>query len=310
MKSNMNIKTVVSVLAFSCGVLAAVGCSDPAPIDPNPNSTTDSGTDTGTPGPGRADCATYCDVVTANCSGVNLQYTDKADCLAYCNSANWAKGVDGEQANNTVACRIYHGGVAKGDPATHCGHSGPSGDGVCGSVVFQNDPPSTFVRVDRMGMPAVATALIGAADKNAYNDANPEKDGADFAPKFIASLTAIHTALDANLTSKNLVPCSMIPLPGGLPECLAQEYAPGKTVASLVVPHDTLKLDLAAPPGFPNGRMLQDQVIDVTLGVLLLKLGPQQGADKLAKIPLNPGKNDINGGVFGTEFPYFLPPQK
>src|SRR5688572_18652468 len=38
----------------------------------------------------------------------------------------------------------------------------------------------------------------------------------------------------------------------------------GATPASLVIP-DTLKLDFSRPPGFPNGRLLSDPVIDVTL---------------------------------------------
>jgi Domain of unknown function (DUF4331) len=298
--------------------LTALACSDdpkPAVITPTDGgmvTTPDGSPPPPPPPPGsRPECVTYCDAATTACTGVNQQYKDNADCLSYCNASNWPKGTDGEQAGNTVACRIYHAGVAKMDPGTHCGHAGPSGENVCGNVAFRNDAVPTYVRVDRMGMPAVATALIAAADKNAYNDGNPENDSAAFTGKFVASLTGIHTALDADLTAKGLVPCSMTTvLANGLPECVGQEYAPGKTVASLILPYDTLSLDFTVASGFPNGRMLADPVIDVTLGVLLLKLGATQTAATLAKIPLNPGKNDINGGVFGTDFPYFLPAQQ
>jgi hypothetical protein len=68
-------------------------------------------------------------------------------------------------------------------------------------------------------------------------------------------------------------------------------------------------LDLAQASGFPNGRQLQDPVADVTLAVLLLKLSATQSAATFAMKPLNPAKNDINGGAFGTEFPYLLPKQ-
>jgi hypothetical protein len=41
---------------------------------------------------------------------------------------------------------------------------------------FRTDPPSMYVRVDRMGMPAVATLLIGTAEKTPYNDDDPATD--------------------------------------------------------------------------------------------------------------------------------------
>jgi len=41
---------------------------------------------------------------------------------------------------------------------------------------FRTDPPEMYVRVDRMGMPAVATALIGTSAKSEYNDDNPSDD--------------------------------------------------------------------------------------------------------------------------------------
>ena len=42
---------------------------------------------------------------------------------------------------------------------------------------FRTDPVSAYVQVDRMGMPAVATALIGSSAKIAYNDDSPAVDG-------------------------------------------------------------------------------------------------------------------------------------
>ena len=55
---------------------------------------------------------------------------------------------------------------------------------------------SAYVRVDRMGMPAVSTALIGSAMKNAYNDANPADDAdGDFVPELSAQLTGLTNAL-------------------------------------------------------------------------------------------------------------------
>jgi hypothetical protein len=212
---------------------------------------------------------------------------------------------------NTLECRIYHAGVAAGDAAFHCPHAGPTGAEVCGTVDFRNDAPGTFTRVDRMGMPAVSTALIGSAMKNAYNDANPSDDAAGtFVPELAANNTALHAALDDDLGGATLAACSMTELVGTLPECFGQAVAPGgPTVASLVVP-DTLTIDPATAAGFPNGRALADPVIDVTLSIILLEMGGVCGSGLCSPTTLvgtNPTANDVGGGTFLTEFPYLHP---
>ena len=278
--------------------------------------TTDTGgsTDGGTVSGG---CMTYCTQITTNCTGDNAQYTDMADCLAYCASAGWPAGTDGDQSGNTLACRTYHsGGPATMNATLHCPHAGPTGAGVCGSLTFRTDLPAMYTRVDRMGMPAVSTALVSTAQKNAYNDGDPANDST-FAPEFINTLTALHGALDDDFTALNLTPCSMTTLVGGLPECLGQTYAANHTVASLVVPNDVITLDPSVAAGFPNGRLLADPVIDVTLAVLFLKLGTGTcgtgaaagpcSALTLASLPLNPPHNDVAGGMFLTTFPYLQP---
>lgn len=86
--------------------------------------------------------------------------------------------------------------------------------------------------------------------------------------------------------------------------CLTQEVAPGRSVASLVIP-DTLQINLNAPPGFPNGRRLQDSVVDITLAALLLDLRVHSAAT-FASLPLNPPANDR---PFLNSFPFLAPPQ-
>jgi len=85
--------------------------------------------------------------------------------------------------------------------------------------------------------------------------------------------------------------------------CFEQLVAPGVSVRSLLIP-DTVKIDLSKPADFPNGRRLQDQVVDVTLAELLLDL-TRYSPKVLADLPLNPGKNDA---TFLTVFPYLAPP--
>ncbi len=86
-------------------------------------------TDAGT---AAATCAGYCAKIQANCTGTaNAQYGTLAACLGSCSA--FTAGTIGAQAGNSLECRAYHAGAAQADPATHCSHAGPAGDGVCGS---------------------------------------------------------------------------------------------------------------------------------------------------------------------------------
>ncbi len=87
-------------------------------------------------------------------------------------------------------------------------------------------------QVERMGNPAVATALIPTGRKDLYNVSEPDDDAGTFAPDIVASLTALGT------DSENI----------GI-------------LASVAVP-DTLKVDTTQPSAYPNGRALADDVVD------------------------------------------------
>lgn len=88
-------------------------------------------------------------------------------------------------------------------------NGGQPAPGTGTSFNFRTDPASSYVRVDRMGQPAVATALIGSARKNPYNDANPGDDVAGtFVPEITSQLTTLHNALADDLIALGLRPCS------------------------------------------------------------------------------------------------------
>lgn len=75
---------------------------------------------------------------------------------------------------------------------------------------FRMDAPGDYVRVDRIGMPAVSTALIGSDMKTAYNDADPADDAAgDFVPELTEQLTGLTNALADDLIGLGLTPCAM-----------------------------------------------------------------------------------------------------
>ncbi len=80
----------------------------------------------------------------------------------------------------------------------------------------------------------------------------------------------------------------------------------GVTVAGAVVP-DVLAIDPSQPAGFPNGRLLPDPVIDVTLALLFLDVDASgQSPATFAQLPLNPPSNDV---PFRSGFPFLAPPQ-
>lgn len=95
-------------------------------------------------------------------------------------------------------------------------------------------------------------------------------------------------------TGFNVAPCLNQTIPG----------TGGVTVAGAVVP-DTITVNLAAAPGFPNGRQLTDPVIDVTLAIIFLDLRTHSPTT-FAAIPVNPAANDR---PFSATFPFLAPPQ-
>lgn len=172
-------------------------------------------------------------------------------------------------------------------PTTTSPTTGTTGDDP---FMFDETPPGDLVQIDRMGMPAVATAVISSGMKDAYNEATPADDAMQaFVMDIVANVTALHAALDDDLMGAGLTPCALM-------DCL--------TVAAPLVVPDTLKIDTNMPSGFPNGRRLADPVVDVTLAVVLLDL-MTHAPDVLANLPLNPPMNDKE---FLADFPYVADP--
>jgi hypothetical protein len=90
-------------------------------------------------------------------------------------------------------------------PAT----GGAPAPGAGSGFVFRTDPATAYTRVDRMGMPAVSTALIATASKSAYNDDNPAVDATGkWVPTITADLTTLTTELIGQFRSLGLKPCA------------------------------------------------------------------------------------------------------
>ena len=163
---------------------------------------------------------------------------------------------------------------------------------------FSDAAFTDYSRVDRQGMPAVSTVLI--TDKDGYNAADPVDDAAmdnPFVGEIIGNLTTIHTALDDDLTMMELTPCTVVG--DGTGTCV-------QTAGPLIIP-DTIRIDTTALAGFPNGRLLTDPVIGVTLALALLELtgdpAPHTALDLVGA--LNPDANDLE---FSADFPFLADP--
>jgi hypothetical protein len=93
-----------------------------------------------------------------------------------------------------------------------------------------------FVQLERMGLPAIATVFIPTAKKDAYNNAIPANDPADYSADVIAVLTAFGH-----------------PNPSAL--------------AGALLP-DAIPFNTGSTAGFLNGRRLPDDVITAELGLI------------------------------------------
>jgi len=172
-----------------------------------------------------------------------------------------------------------------------------------GGYNFPKDPFDAYTQIDRHGAVEAGTAGILAKEglgfnmgsnidlRNDYNASNPEEDAAGmWVPEIAKSVMFFHASFDDDLMSLMLVPATF-------DETIAQ--------AGPVIIPDTIKYDPTKPTGYPNGRALTDQVVDITLAAVLLKLGPNQPLTLFADLPLNPPANDV---AFTKEFPYLAPP--
>lgn len=92
-------------------------------------------------------------------------------------------------------------GAAEGNPPI------PAAGGT--NYNFRTDSPSAYTRVDRMGMPAVATALISSSQKLPYNDADPADDATGrFAGEIKSTLTGLTNALADDFQRLSLNMCA------------------------------------------------------------------------------------------------------
>ena len=167
-----------------------------------------------------------------------------------------------------------------------------------------------FVQVSRLGNPLVNEVVIPLGQKDKFNRTTPDDDAANYG-KFVLKpeLAAILNALFGVNAPENNRTDIVQALLQGIPD-LNQHS--GRNAGK---PVDTLKINLGIPPsttpsrfgviggdnaGFPNGRRLADDVVDIELQVVAGFLVGNQ-------VPLGDGV-DKNDKKFLSHFPYLAAP--
>src|SRR5712692_174360 len=138
--------------------------------------------------------------------------------------------------------------------------------------------PPQYVQVDRMAIPAINTALMPSNMKDAFNQGQPSTDAANFRTTAQNTITGLRTAVDAVLGAENGGPLGNL-----TPALVAVAFIP-----------DIVTIDFSMPVAFPNGRRLQDDVIDAALGIVLNRGGAAGVSDGI----------NANDKPFLTSFPY------
>jgi hypothetical protein len=168
-------------------------------------------------------------------------------------------------------------------------------------------------QVSRVGNPLINEVVIPIGKKDKFNRTSPGDDAANFgafatAPEPAKLLNALFGLGVKETDRTDIVQALLTGIPG-----LTQ-------IGSNPVPADTLKVNLGVPPtatpnrfgvlakdlaGFPNGRRLADDVVDIELRVIAgALLTPEQGGKQ---IPLGDGV-DVNDKPFRSTFPYVALP--
>ncbi len=165
-----------------------------------------------------------------------------------------------------------------------------------------------FVQVSRLGNPLVNEVVIPAGKKDQFNRTTPDRD-AKLYGKFVVKpeLASVLNALFDIKAPENDRTDIVQALLQGIPGLNQHKKDP--------LPVDTLKLNLGVPAaetpnrfgvlagdtaGFPNGRRLTDDVVDIELQVVA-------GFLKGNKVPLGDGV-DQDDKAFSDTFPYLASP--
>jgi hypothetical protein len=145
-----------------------------------------------------------------------------------------------------------------------------------------NDDYGPWVQVSRLGLPLINEAVIGLQDKDKFNRTHPKNDLNNFGAYFLNPIIVRDAEFAGFYNTGG-------PLAGIAPpknnrsdiiEIINLKNIPSANAHNILSIGDVLRVDMAADPGFPNGRPIpggtapnkeQADVTDVLLSVLLTK---------------------------------------
>jgi Domain of unknown function (DUF4331) len=179
------------------------------------------------------------------------------------------------------------------------------------SISVTGSGTGPFTQISRLGNPLVNEVIIPLGQKDRFNRTEPKDDATNYGkyvlePELAAVLNKLFPG-QVNAPEKNRTDIVQAVLQG-VPGLNA---FPGAAAENAT---DTLKLNLGTPPtgspkrlgvlagdnaGYPNGRRLTDDVVDIDLQVVA-------GALKGNMVPLGDGVNQ-NDVQFLSQFPYVAP---
>ena len=186
---------------------------------------------------------------------------------------------DGDPADTFAGTNVSY--VVLELPVTAVTGAADSSTGVIKAWVSSSTGGS---QLDRMGIPAINTALIPSDMKDGFNQGSPATDVAAFQDTAEATAQGLRDAVDAVLDDP------VGPQDGGPLGDLTAEQ-----VAGALIP-DIVTIDFSQDVVFPNGRQLEDDVIDVALQLVLNRTAGVTDAI------------DGNDKSFGGSFPYLAEP--
>ena len=170
-----------------------------------------------------------------------------------------------------------------------------------------------YVQVNRLGNPLVNELVVPLAVKDKFNRTKPHADK-QYGPAVLKPFPAAALNKLFNLGIKETGRTDIV-------QALLTGFPGATQIGSKPAIADTLKVNLGVPPsdaenrfgviggdmaGFPNGRRLADDVVDITLRVVGGYLVPADQGGK--KLPLGDGV-DRNNLDFLPTFPYVATPQ-
>jgi hypothetical protein len=170
-------------------------------------------------------------------------------------------------------------------------------------------PVGPYVQVSRLGLPLINEVVIGVQDKDKYNRTTPSNDVNNFGAYFLNPILVRDVEAIGGYAQLGIDPVpddfkfgrtdildvinlNVVPTPGAH----QVEIANGRT-------GDVLRVDVAIPSAFPNGRPLsgpavasgkEEDVTDIELSLILAKLsmpvtdyvgGPGDGRKLLTVFP-------------------------